>query len=78
VYTGTLSAILLCVIFTRSARVQLKLKEMIREWVQKQANPAAVDGSTMDLLAASGRTSNISVKIVTSQLRHRFLVHLIL
>jgi hypothetical protein len=51
---------------------------MIREWVQKQANPVEVDGSTVDLLAASGKTSSISVKIVTSQLRLRFLVHLIL
>jgi hypothetical protein len=51
---------------------------MILEWGQKQVNPAAVDGSTVDLLAASEKTSNISVKTVTSQLRHRCLVHLIL
>jgi hypothetical protein len=56
---------------TRSARVRLKLKETTQEWVQKRANPAAVDGSTVGLLAASGRTNSISAKTVTNQSRRR-------
>ena len=60
----------------RFAKVRLKSKGTTLELVQKQVNLAAVDGSTVGLLPASGRTNNFSVKTVTSPWKRRFVTHL--